>query len=350
MSTRFYSAGIFMLIGLATIAQAADPIKLSIGGKLRQFVFVTDQDQLPGENLNTTGGMTDTEVYLSGKTVLDNGIEVKATIQFEAEAIKDVNADEQYVDFSGSFGRIRVGQKEGPNAGIVDNPVPQVLLATDEEVVRDAIKPRTGVVIKDAFTFKRFADDVMGISYTSPSIGGLKIGVGYHPTTDSVEGVFDKGGGKDNNAFDVSAAYEGEFEGGYYKVAGGYFHSDSRDGATDGEKAMNFILGLAYGGWDIGGSYVDVTPDDQQDERAWEVGVAFSAGPWGISSNYFHGTKRLFSGAPIKDEVDRFVLQVAYKLARNIKIGVAGFYAEQQPAGGQKIEGAGVLGGVALKF
>jgi len=350
MSKRFHSAGILILLLLATSAQAADPIKLRIGGKLAHFFFATDQDRLPGKNLNTTGGFTDTEIYFSGKTTLDNGIEIKATVQLEAEAKNDHNADEQYVAFSGGFGRVRVGQKEGPNAGMIENPVPQALLTTDQEVIRDAIEPRTGVVIKDAFTFKRFVDDVMGISYTSPSIGGLKIGVGYHPTTDSVGGVFDQGGAKDNNAFDVSAAYAGEFEGGSYRVAGGYFHSSSRDGGTDGEKAMNLSLGLAYGGWDIGGSYVDVTPDDQQDQRAWEVGVAYTVGPWGVSSNYFHGTKSLFAGAPVKDEVDRFVLQVTYKLARNIKIGIAGFYAEQQPAGGQKTEGSGVLGGLSLKF
>ena len=101
----------------------------------------------------------------------------------------------------------------------------------------------------DAFTFKRFTGNALGLSYQTPEVFGFKVGVAYHPTPTTdlpsvptgapvvtplvipVPGGAAVGavGTIDNallphNAIDVTAGYEGDFTGGTYRFAGGYFH------------------------------------------------------------------------------------------------------------------------------
>ena len=108
-------------VAFAGAAYAA-PIELSIGGKQEMYFGVggIDDDRNNNATWANTGMATDTELYFTGSTTLDNGITVSAVIQLEAEndgATNDDNADEQYVTLSGGFGKFRVGQKDNLAAG-----------------------------------------------------------------------------------------------------------------------------------------------------------------------------------------------------------------------------------------
>ena len=110
---RHFNAFVTALISILSLgsfsARAAEPITLGVGGKLRQFFFIADQDNGRGQKLNSTGMFTDAEVYFDGKTILDNGIEVRAVIELEAETRNDRNADELYIDFISGLGKLRIG-------------------------------------------------------------------------------------------------------------------------------------------------------------------------------------------------------------------------------------------------
>jgi outer membrane protein OmpU len=331
-------------------AQAAEPITLGVGGKLRQFFFVADQDNSRGQKLSTTGMLTDAEVYFDGKTILDNGVEVRAVIELEAETRADRNADELYVDFISGLGKLRLGEKEGFNASIIDEPAPQAFLTTDEEIIGDVLRPRTGITAKDAFTFKRYVNDVLGVSYETPAlIPGVKFAVSYHPNVTDQEGVFDKAIVA-HNAVDVSGRYEGRFTGGKYRVAVGYFHSESRIGGLDGNEAWNANVAISYGGWDVGGTYMISNPADSRDERSWTVGAMYGIGPYKISAHHMSAKREPFAGARLKEKVERTTLQGAYRIGPGINLGLAGFYGEQRDAVGQTWDGLGMLGGAKLAF
>lgn len=338
------------LLAPAAAARATEPISLTVGGKLREYFFIADQDNAPRERLNSTGEFTDAEIYFDGKTVLDNGIEVRAVIELEAETRVDRNADEVYIDFISGLGKIRIGEKEGVNATMIDDPAPQAFLTTDEEIIGDAIRPRTGVTVRDAFTFKRYVNDVLGIGYETPAIiGGFKLGVTYHPNITDQEGVF-SAANTAHDAFDVSGRYEKRFRGGAVHLAGGYFHSTSRVGGSDGVDAWNASLGVNYGGWDMAGSYAVSNPADGRDERAWTVGLLYGIGPYRISAHHMAATREPVPNAARKERIDRTTLQGAYKLGPGINIGVTGFYTEQRDATGLDWDGLGMLTGAKLAF
>ncbi|MGY8962072.1 MAG: porin, partial [Rhodospirillales bacterium] len=242
MVTRLYLIPICVLfIGLgAPLAQkagAAEQIKLSLGGKMEQYFFFADVDQLPGESLNSSGALSDVEVYFSGKTVLDNGVEISAKIEMRAENKNSGEVDEQYLDVKTAFGRLNIGEKEGFNQNF-SYETPYVAYE-DDEIIGRIVPQRTMIGVKEIMTFERFTGDAFQIGYESPTIRGLTVGANYFPTTTQGEdGYFDKST-RDNNAWEVSAAWEGRIKAGKLGLVGGYFDSQSRTLGNDGETAWN---------------------------------------------------------------------------------------------------------------
>ncbi len=333
----------------ASPAFAADAITLTLGGRIKEFFVVASQTQAPAENLNSTGMFNDTRLSVEGKTALDNGISIRAFVRFNAVARETKDIDEAYVDVVSSFGRLRIGEKAGVNTTTIGDPVPQAFLSVDEEIISDALVPRTGITLRDAFTFKRFTGNALGVAYQTPEILGVKVGVTYHPTVTAAVGPINNQLNP-HNAIDVTAGYEGDFAGGTYRIASGYFHMASRNGGNDGVQAWNLSLGATYGGWELSGAYMNVKPHSRLDETAWTVGLLYGIGPLQISADYRAAERRPFLAAAMKEHVDRATLQTAYKLAPGVVVGLAGFYGEQTDASGADWDGGGVLGGIKIDF
>jgi outer membrane protein OmpU len=125
-------------VGLAASAlavQAAEPIKLSLGGYISTGITVRSQDNVATaagaddrnySTVNTTNaagatvavptttnlGASDVfwegEIFFVGETTLDNGIKIGVNVQLEAYTSSD-QIDEHYVYVQGGFGRVVVG-------------------------------------------------------------------------------------------------------------------------------------------------------------------------------------------------------------------------------------------------
>jgi predicted porin len=352
---RAFVAGALMLAPCA--AQAADAITLTLGGRIKEFFFVADQDQAPGEDLGTAGLFNDVRVSVDGKSVLDNGISVRGYVRFFAVGRAATDVDEAYVDVTTTFGRLRLGEKSGVNTAIIGDPVPEAFLTVDDEIIGDGLKARTAIQLHDAFTFKRFTGNALGVSYETPELFGFKVGLAYHPTVSpddpypafpaAAGGTID-GGLVPHDAFDATAGYDGEFEGGTYRLAGGYFHLASRTGGNDGVAAWNVSVGATYGGWEAAGAYMHVTPENGLTENDWVVGALYGIGPFQISADYRVASRR--AAAAARARVDRVMLQTAYKLGPGISVGLGGFYATQRDAAGADWDSGGVLSGVKIGF
>ena len=330
-------------------ADAADAITLTLGGRIKEFFFTASQTQAPAENLNSTGMFNDTRISVEGKTVLDNGISIRAFVRFNAVARQTSDVDEAYVDVVSGLGRLRMGEKAGLNTTTIGDPVPQAFLTVDEEILGDAMKSRTGITLRDGFTFKRFTGNALGVSYQTPELFGFKVGVAYHPTLTNAVGTIDNRLNA-HNAYDVTAGYEGDFAGGGYRIAGGYFHVASRTGGNDGVEAWNIFTGATYGGWEVSGAYVKSKPVNGLNEDAWTVGALYGIGPFQVSADYRAAKRRAASLSLLREHADRATLQTAYKLGPGIVVGLAGFYADQKDATGKDYDGGGVLGGIKIGF
>ncbi len=337
-----------------TQARAADAITLTLGGRIREFFYVASQDQAPAESLNSTGMFNDTRISVEGRTVLDNGVTIRAFVRFNAVGRQSSDVDEAYVDIVSSFGRLRMGEKAGLNTTTIGDPVPEAFLTVDDEIIGDAMKPRTGITLRDGFTFKRFTENALGISYQTPELYGFKVGVAYHPTTTTAVGTIDARL-LPHDALDATAGYEGDFSGGTYRVAGGYFSLASHIGGNDGLHAWNLSAGATYGGFELAAAYINTHPDNGLDEKAWTVGALYGIGPLQISADYRSARRRpapfaVLPPGTFEERVDRATLQTAYKVAPGITFGLAGFYTDQSDATGIDWDGGGVLGGVKIEF
>lgn len=349
MRAGVYAAAMGLTLAPVTAARAADPITVSLGGFVKQYFFVAGQSEAPGEDFNAAGMFTDARVAVDGRTVLDNGVTVRAYLRFKAKTRETANLDEGFVEIVSGLGRLRLGERAGVNTSLVGDPVPQAFLSVYDEVLGDALQPRTGITLRDAFTFRRFTGNALGVSYLSPEIAGLQVGVTYHPTPQAWEGPVNTAL-MPHNAVDVTGKYEGDYGWGTYRVTAGYFHSTSRRGGDDGVTAWNVTAGLTYGGWDLAAAYMDAAPATGLDEQAWTVGLFYAIGPVQLSADYRSARRRAVPGLPLREHADRVTLQSAYKLGPGISIGLAGFYADQTDAAGLAWDGGGALGGLKVDF
>ena len=347
-ASKYFVTALFVA-AMPSSVYAAEAITLSVGGYIHQYFFVANQGDAIGEDLNASGMFSDTRLTFEGRTILDNGVVVRAYARVFAEARFQPNADEVYVEAVSSLGRLRIGEKAGVNTSTIGDPVPQAFLTVYDEVIGDALASRTEVTLKDAFTFRRFTGNTLGISYQAPDLMGVKLGVAYHPATSAGEGPVDNNMSP-YNAVDVTAGYEGYYPGGAYRFAAGYFHSDSSNFGSGGVEAWNISASLTYGGWEFAGAYMNAVPDGNPRETAWTVGAFYGIGPWQVSADFRTSKQRTFVGAAIHQRADRATLQTAYKLSPGISLGLAGFYAEQDDGAGLSWRGGGVLGGVKVGF
>ena len=105
------------LCGLAMVATpAAAQVNLEIGGHFKGYGAYVDQEET-GADVNDFDFIRNTEVHFGGETTLDNGLTVGAHIEVEADASAtggdSFGVDESYIYFSGSWGRINVGDEDG---------------------------------------------------------------------------------------------------------------------------------------------------------------------------------------------------------------------------------------------
>lgn len=106
MKKILVASSALVAVAFAGQASASEKIKLSVGGYTEQWIGAADQDS-GKESYNAL--QSDTEIHFKGSTTLDNGIEVGATIEFEAEGEANNNTDEQYLYVNGGFGQIKLG-------------------------------------------------------------------------------------------------------------------------------------------------------------------------------------------------------------------------------------------------
>jgi hypothetical protein len=357
MERRMRSVCVAASLGLtASSAWAAEPINVGLGGRLREFFFVADQKSAPPEKLNSAGQFNQALIAVEAKTTLASGMTIRGYGRYDIANGNAQNLNQAYVEIATSREghRFRIGTNFDANTFMIGDPVPQAFFTVDEELVVDALRPRTGVTMRDALTFKKFVENAQGVSYQTPYFHGFRVGVTYHPTTDTSTGTTDRRF-QANNAVDVTAAYEGYFTGGTYRLIGGYFTVKAPTmtfipNLRDSTTAWNIAAGLTYGGWELAGAYMDTSDAQGRDEEAWGMGLLYGIGPWHISTDYRQARRTPIFGTGRAEKVERVQLQSAYKVAPGFSFGVVVFYADQRDATGISYDSKGLVGGIKLDF
>ena len=333
-STAIVAAG---MIASAPSAIAAEKMKLKVGGYMEQWVGFTSQDDGTDQDFSGVSTVSDGEIHFKGKTKLDNGITVGVNVQLEAQQGGD-QIDEQYMEVSGGFGKIIIGDENsamykmhyapsdygiGINSGDVNNwnnPV------ADAE--GDSISKAGGFRAPFGATYIEpdAINDAAKLSYFTPRVSGFQLGLSYAP-----DGAQDNNGLPNRDAVNsdyimVGANFVQKMGGMSVGVSGGYGTvTDAAAGGVEPE-ATNFGIKIGMGGVSAGVSYANFSDSGEKDQEGINAGVAYSSGPMGVSIAYFHGEKDGNNGdaATLNNQAERDVIHLSAKYAMGPGVTLAG--------------------------
>jgi outer membrane protein OmpU len=314
-TTALIGAGLVGLGWAAQPAAADSPIKLTVGGFFREaYMFVSDDDdgggpfgagQEPGDNHAEHAFFNDAEVHFSGRTVLDNGLEVGARIELEGENDDD-QIDEAWVYFAGGFGEIRIGSDDEAlsNSCILPPGGTANFSAFSPNQwganAFNAISPFFGLfgsVTNSACTGVDDKSDAQKIIYFSPVFAGFQLSASYTPnpgSEDHVDGVGPHVGmpGKVNGFFDAEA------------------DSDASVYLTYTYDGSNW--GLTWGGgasWEMGKSSTDSR--DFHDQDFYQTGLTVYIDRFSIGGVFEYYNDIGFPGeAPFQSKVGDFGVDI----------------------------------------
>ncbi|GAB3441234.1 porin [Insolitispirillum peregrinum] len=309
---------------IAGAAQAADPIKLSVGGYGAVMVGYASQDddyiKAKGTEVTGVDVKGDNEIHFKGSTTLDNGLTVSVKYELESGG-RSMNdpSDEYNITVSGAFGSIVAGAddtalvaiaKTAPNVGgrIFNGGLEEGDLQAGAYVLNP-----TGNSAPDA-AYINTSGDSESISYISPAIAGFTFGATYVPDVNGddnpAQPSASKGAAGSNEGYGAGLMWNGTVGGVTIAAQGGYLWADAGPNA-DSVTAGSYNAGreewqvggqVGYAGFTFGGGYRDISQDrkvtsgqsftalNQRDElngKAWDVGLQYKTGPYGVSLAYF---------------------------------------------------------------
>jgi outer membrane protein OmpU len=324
-TTALVAAGMF-----GSAAQAAEPIKLSVGGFMNQWFAIADVESkdraATGRDYNNVSIVSDTEVHFKGSTVLDNGLKVAVVIELEAERTSGStarNADQQYAELSGGWGAVSIGERfnaaqrvhtsaPGAGAGFAD------ITGMNSQAGGSNLASGTMTGMSNHYTsvdgIANAGRNSTAIDYVSPMFGPFAFGVTYTPAIGS-RGLAQE----DNSLKDligVAFVYADKWGPVSVNADVAYARFDHETSGTQNGSVHGVPVGLKFGyaGFEVGGSYFRImdnvkdlaaggsTTATSFDGKAWDAGIAYTTGPWKFGYQYFSSSHEGLASVKGKDQ------------------------------------------------
>jgi hypothetical protein len=358
-TTALVGVGALAAPGLMQDANAAEPLSLSIGGYFQTSLEYQDNDDStgePGDDKQDTGIFDDGEIQFTASTTLDNGIGVKARIEYEADNQGDgeTTVDEHYVEFSGGFGQLRVGADDNAsNAMHYQAPVASGNIGVNTPTFAVALAGGNAIGSYPS-TYVNLQGDAQKIIWFSPRIAGFQLGLSYAPDGDTNQnnskiGDDDDPGQQDQvfsvginfvetfNDIDVavSAGYlQGDLEGdptNFNTIAGAVTSGGNAIGTvtttTNGDDAEQWSAGLNVGfaGFTVGASIKVANGgfssgvNNNGDQTIWDAGVTYATGPLTVGFTYLHADAEDPGGGG-NDEADQALVSASYNIGPGVDL------------------------------
>ncbi|MFA6022303.1 MAG: porin [Rhodospirillales bacterium] len=381
-STALVAAGMIT----AGSASASEKIKLSLGGYSKWWVVGAWQDDKYEAAVSSANGYTggansvdvkgDNEIWFSGSTKLDNGLEVGINIELEAGGRRDAGGggsddviDKSYVYVSGGFGKVIIGT-ESNGTVLMHTMAPDAAGNTGSDGILTggwAIARPNEVTVKTTTEIDTDAE-ADKITYVAPSFYGFTVGGSYIPNArEDDANVYGNGNSSLNAAneiYGVAAMYANTFGGVGVKASTGYVTYDI-DKATDRSQEWSLGTQLSYAGFTLGGSYRDIKTNlgsapvaggaggfASADGYAWDIGLQYETGPYAVSMTYFNSVAE---GTVAAGEDEFTVYQVSGKYNMGAGVDVLATvghaeYSNEGSAAADNNEGWSVMTGLSLQF
>jgi len=222
-TTALVAAGVIAVSGAAL---AAGKTTLKISGNLSGIVSAASQDS---KNYLGTNVFNDAEIAFTGSRTLDNGMKVTAKIEMEGQA-GNTTHDESHLTISGAFGSINIGSNDQVGDSMVGSSsgsgATNVGRNTGVHTGKSIIAP-TGHTAKSGNTLDLDSSDANTITYMTPRISGIQVGMSYIPTFGQPTSQ-QKNTGAHHNCISIAANYKGKMGSTAVTVAGGYMSAENK--------------------------------------------------------------------------------------------------------------------------
>ncbi|MDV7341090.1 porin [Terasakiella sp. A23] len=358
----FATTAMFAVAAISTSSNAADPIKLSVGGFANAYVGYADQETNGTNDFASVLVQQDTELYFRGETKLDNGLTIGVNIDLEADS-NATTQDDVFVSVSSdSLGKIYLGSTSGAGAKM-HNVAPNVGQAIGDS--ENWISETIGTAANFGGNTEADGSDGQKIVYLTPNLGGFQLGASYGLVPESPSGAVNVGG--TNTANDISyqagIAYNGDFGG--VSIAADVSGELVDNGGTNGTSVNNETtvrggLNVGVAGFTIGSSYYrtqNVAAVSNQNSDGWDFGVSYETGPYGVSAtiqslNMDDGG----SSAKQEDQKDYWTVSGSYDLGAGVTMIGSVFGVDFDDASATAAnntsdnEGFGIMTGLKVSF
>lgn len=300
----------------------------------------------PAEDPNA-GTRTDTAIDGSARLSLEYTADnawvfgVVADVDSGQEQIEGFERDEFYVYAASEYGRIEIGENDGP-ADTLSFHAPRVGLGQ----VRGDFARYTGTV---ALLSPYDSRDAAKVTYLSPPIEGLRFGVAYAPEFEiNADDPIPTRRFIQEDVVEFGAQYVrpvGDFVIG---VSGSYI-SGTSDPVTGRGDIESWSAGaeLRRGKLTAGAAYVDRgqsnLPVSAPEENEWNAGLSWRGERWAIAGSVAIGDE---SGGT----VSRYGAGGEYDITQNVYVAADAVLFEQEDALGSSREGAAGLVEIGVRF
>ena len=355
MKNRLLTSTALVAAGLLTApaAQAEDPIQLSVGGFMEQYFGYGSSDIDDRDHFDQK---SDSEIIFSGSTTLDNGIQFGVNVQLEGNSSGD-QIDESFAFIEGDFGRILMGSENtagylmtvaAPNVGIGINTGDQadwVPISSDAGFTR---APLGATFVENAGV-----NDANRLTYFTPTFSGLQGGISYTPDAAEDDNTQPSENAAFHDGIDVGVKFRDIIAGFDIRAFARYGIASNDSAGGDDPSVMSTGMSLGYAGVTVGGSYANQDEAGVNEGQAFDIGISYETGPWGVSATYFQGEAEGDITASGDEEVSTLELAASYALGPGIKvIGSVGYneFDDDNDGSDDSNDGYWVVSGIQLSF
>ncbi len=336
---------------ISTGAEAADKVKLELGGFSKWFVVGAWQDNAYAagskQSFNNVDVKGQSDITFSGSTKLDNGLNVGVFTAMRAGTNTGVNGNDQnniidraYLYVASGYGKVIMGVLQN-GTHLLHVQAPESIgqwgedgLLTNGDIIQrpnnfgiggvanggdHVIGINGNGVMSTSILPGKNGGKVEGITYIAPTFYGLTIGGSYIPndsknvrgpvnTNASIKDMFGIGANYTNSFGDVGVKASfgwarGTFGTGWLDSATSAFGIAFPTQSGQTVNFYNACLNLSYAGFTLGGSFRWNQHDVEKgglgnlgttnrvgfslNGHAWDAGLMYASGPWAASLSYF---------------------------------------------------------------
>jgi predicted porin len=343
---------------VAVASPASAQFEVSVSGYMEQWFGYSDNKESVNADSDVFDQVSDSEFFIGFKQTLDNGLEIGGEIQVEGQQSNQAHnattgnnqiepIDEQYIFVNGSFGRFEIGTDNGAayrmHYGVRSNGI-----GIDESDVSEWVAGMDRQLRATNLTTP-LENDQNKITYFSPRVNGFQIGATYIPEMDiNSRTPRNAGGERDairDNAWSVGGNYVTDVAE-MMSVRASVGYMDAGGAVQGNDRAFTAGLNLGFGGFTASFAYGEHEDDTAtEDVNVFGFGLAYNAGPAGVSIGYIRG-----EDSDDDDKQDSFEVGASYVMGPGVTARTSIYYGERKTAAADTANGIAVVGGLALNF